>query len=92
MSHLDSELIMLRRRLVALEEQKRIEEETATEKKKFPLKTLEGIIDNYECLVPGKDPHQAEKWRKSREKLRFLKPILDALKDIQERLEILEKK
>ena len=92
MSHLDSELITLRRRLAALEEQKRIEEETASEKKKFPLKTLEVLIDNYESLVPGKDQHQAEKWRKSREKLRFLKPILDALKDIQERLEILEKR
>lgn len=45
MSQLDSELNILRIRLATLEEQKRIESETASQKKAFPLKTLEGIID-----------------------------------------------
>ena len=90
MSQLDSEIIMLRKRLAAWEEQKQIEVKKASEKKELPLKTLEVLIDYYESLIPGKDQYQQEKWRKSREKLRFLKPILDVLKDIQERLEILE--
>lgn len=90
MSQLDSEIIMLRRRLADLEEQKQIEVKKASEKKEFPLNTLEVLIDNYESLIPGKNQIQEEKWRASRDKLRFLKPILDVLKDIQERLEILE--
>ena len=92
MSQLDSEISMLRRRLADLEEQKQIDVKKASDKKEFPLKTLEVLIDNYESLIPGKNQIQEEKWRTSREKLRFLKPILDVLKDIQERLEILEKR
>jgi len=92
MSQLDSELIMLHKRVAALEEQKRKEAEIASEKKELPLKTFEALVDYHESLVPGKDQYQTEKWRKSREKLKFLKPILDVLKDIQGRLEILEKK
>jgi hypothetical protein len=90
MSQLDSEIIMLRKRLASLEEQKQFEVKKASEKKELPLKTLEVLIDNYESLIPGKDQYQTEKWRKSQEKLRFLKPILDVLKEFQERLEILE--
>ena len=90
MSQLDSEIIMLRRRLADLEEQKQIEVKKGSDKKEFPLKTLEVLIDNYESLIPGKNQIQEEKWRKSREKLIFLKPILDVLKEFQERLEILE--
>ena len=44
MSQLDFELNMLRSRIATLEEKKRIESETASEKKAFPLKTLEDII------------------------------------------------
>jgi hypothetical protein len=92
MSQLDSEIIVLRRRLAALEEQKQIEVKKTSEKKELPLKTFEVLVDYHGSLVPGKDQYQTEKWRKSQEKLKFLKPILDVLKDIQERLEILEKK
>ena len=90
MSQLDSEIMMLRKRLADLEEQKQIEVKKASDKKELPLKTLEVLIDNYESLIPGKNQIQEEKWRKSREKLIFLKPILDVLKEFQERLEILE--
>ena len=90
MSQLDSEIIMLRKRLAALEEQKQIEVKKASEKKELPLKTLESLIDYYKSLIPGKDQYQTEKWRKSQEKLKFLTPILDVLKEFQERLEILE--
>jgi hypothetical protein len=90
MSQLDSEIMMLRRRLADLEEQKQMEVKKASEKKELPLKTLEVLIDHYESLIPGKNHIQEEKWRKSREKLIFLKPIIDVLKEFQERLEILE--
>ncbi len=92
MSQLDSEIMMLRKRLADLEEQKQMEVKKASEQKELPLKTLEILIDHYESLVPGKNQIQEEKWRKSREKLIFLKPILDVLKEFQERLEILEKR
>lgn len=92
MSHLDSELIMLRRRLAALEEQKRIEVEKESKERALPLKTLETLINEYEVMIPGKDRVQQERWSESRKKLRFLKPILDVLKNIQQRLEILEQR
>lgn len=94
MSHLDSELNSLRLRLVALEGQKRIETEIASEKKAFPLKTLDDFVDK------KKDQVQNNRYSKSiplarfydQEKLEYLQPILDMLKNIQGRLEALEKK
>jgi hypothetical protein len=94
MSHLDSELNSLRLRLVALEEQKRIETEIVAEKKTFPLKTLDDFVDK------KKDQVQNNRYSKSiplarfydQEKLEYLQPILDMLKNIQGRLEALEKK
>ena len=92
MSHLDAELNALRLRLAALEEQKRIETEKA-DKKAFPLKTLEVMIDSHKGVrTGGSNKFQQERWRNSQEKLAFLEPILNALKDIQERLEVLENK
>ena len=93
MSQLDSELNTLRIRLAALEEQKRIEAETASEKKAFPLKALEVLIDSHRSVPMGvSNKFQKERWRHSQEKLAFLEPILHVLKDIQQRLEILEKR
>jgi hypothetical protein len=93
MSHLDSELNTLRIRVAALEEQKRIEAETASEKKAFPLKTLEELVDGHRNVRVGyNNKFQTERYRHAREKLSFLEPILIALKDIQGRLEILEKR
>lgn len=96
MSQLDSELNMLRIRLSALEEQKRIEAETVAEKNAFPLKTLEDTIDTFRqsanrgCGKIGSS--QRESYLNSRRELSFLEPILIALRDIQGRLEILEKR
>ena len=93
MSHIDSEVVSLRLRLAALEEQKRIEEQKESEKKAFPLKTLELIIDSHKGVRPGgSNKFQHERWRNSQEKLSFLEPILNLLKDMQGRLEVLEKK
>lgn len=93
MSGLDSELNRARIRLAELEEQKRIESETASHKKTFPLNAFESIVDLYRGVRSGyNDKFQRERWRKAQEKLGFLEPILDVLKNIQERLDALEKK
>ena len=94
MSILDSELTSLRLRLAPLEEQKRIEIEHTLEKEAFPMKTLEDIINekkkqiernNYSKSVPLAQFYD-------REKVAYLEPILNMLKNIQKRLEVLEKK
>jgi len=94
MSILDSELTSLRIRLATLEEQKRIETESMSEKEAFPLKTLKDIIDekkkkiernNYSKSVPLAQFYD-------REKVAYLEPIFNILKNIQERLEVLENK
>ena len=93
MSQLDAELNSLRLRLAALEEQRRVELEKASEKKAFPLKVLEEIIHEKKLQI------QRNSYSKSlplarfydQEKVTYLEPILDALKNIQERLDALEK-
>ena len=94
MSAIDSEVERLRLRLAALEQQKRIEEASAAEKKAFPLKTLEGILDEKRKQI------ERNRYSKSfplaryydQEKLAYLEPIFNMLKNIQERLDVLEKK
>jgi hypothetical protein len=94
MSQLEKELNLLRIRLAALEEQKRIEIENAKKKKAFPLDTLEDII------IEKRKQIEQGRYSKSmslakfydEEKLAVLEPIFDMLKNIQERLIILEKR
>jgi hypothetical protein len=94
MSQLDSDFKALRIRLDDLEEQKKIE--IALDKKSFPLKALEEVIDgckksaNRGCGKLGS--RQRESYITSRGNMSFLEPILDVLKNINERLEALEKK
>ncbi len=94
MSLLDSELTSLRLRLATLEEQKRIETEHASEKEAFPLKALEGIIDNKKKQIERNNYSKSVPLAAfyDREKVAYLDPIFNMLKNIQERLEILEKK
>jgi len=93
MSLLDSELNTLRIRLATLEEQKRIESEIALKSKEFPMKELEEIIEQHMSVPHGDyNKFQNERYRNSREKLSFLQPILNVLKNINERLEVLEKR
>lgn len=94
MSQLDSELNALRIRLATLEEQKRIELETASEKKAFPLKTLEGIIDEKRKQIERNSYSKSIPLARlyDREKVEFLEPIFNMLKNIQDRLDSLEKK
>jgi DNA-binding HxlR family transcriptional regulator len=94
MSAIDSELMMLKQRLEALEEQKRIETQKEAEKKANPMKVLGDIIDEKK--------KQIERNRYSKnlplarfydeEKVAMLEPILNALQDIQKRLTALETK
>ena len=94
MSQFDSELNALRIRLATLEEQKRIESETASDKKAFPLKTLEGIIDEKRKLIERNSYSKSIPMARfyDQEKVAFLEPIFNMLKNIQERLDSLEKK
>ena len=94
MSQIDSELNALRIRLASLEAQKQIETKKTLEQKTYPLKTLEGIIDEKKKIIERNSYSKSIPLARfyDQEKVAFLEPILNALKDIQERLEILEKK
>jgi len=94
MSQIENEINMLRDRLNGLEEQKRIENEKEKEKRDNPLNVLKNIIDakrrtiernNYSKSIPLARFYDQEK-------LEMMEPIFNMLKDIQDRLEILEKK
>ena len=94
MSHLDSEINTLRIRLATLEEKKRIDLETLSEKTKFPCKTLEGIIDEKRKQIERNSYSKSLPLARfyDQEKVAFLEPIFNMLKNIQERLDALEKK
>ena len=93
MSDLDLKLTALRQRLAELEEQKRLEFEKEQEKKAFPLRTLEAIIDEKKKQLERNCYSKGAPLSKfyDQEKLTFLEPIVNMLKNIQERLEALEK-
>jgi len=94
MSNIDTELSLLKQRLAALEEQKRIEAEKEAEKKANPMKVLEDIIDEKKKKIEN------NRYSKSlplaqyydQEKVAMLEPILNMLQDIQKRLTALENK
>jgi hypothetical protein len=94
MSQLEKELNLVRIRLAALEEQKRIEIENANKKKAFPLDTLEDIIIEKRKKIERNSYSKSLSLAKfyDEEKLAVLEPIFDMLKNIQERLIILEKR
>ena len=93
MSRLDSEINALCSRLAILEEQRRIDSETLSEKKAFPLKTLEDIIDEKKKHIERNSYSKSLPLARyyDQEKVAFLEPILHILKNIQERLDALEK-
>ena len=90
MSQLDAELELVRVRLAALEEEKRNEMKAALEKKALPLKALEVMIDSHRSVQFIGNKFQHERYRIAQEKLSYLEPILNALKKINERLDVLE--
>ena len=94
MSAIDSELSLLKQRLAALEEQKRIEAEKDAEKKANPMKVLETIIEVKKKKIENnrysKNLPLAQYY--DQEKVAMLEPILNALQEIQKRLTALENK
>jgi hypothetical protein len=84
----------IRKRQEGLVELVEPETEIASGKKLFPLKDLEGIIDRFRTQI------ERNNFAKSfplasfydREKVAFLEPIFNLFKDIQGRLEVLEKR
>jgi hypothetical protein len=94
MSQLDSELNALSIRLDSLDEQKRIDSELASEKKAFPLNTLEAIINEKRKQIERNSYSKSVPLAQfyDREKVAFLEPIFNMLKNIQERLDALERK
>lgn len=94
MSQIDTELNLLRQRIANLEQQKIAKLENEIQKKAHALQVLENFIDEkkeriqqnrYSRSVPLAAYYDAEK-------IAFLEPILNVLKDFQKRLEALEKR
>lgn len=94
MSLIDSEIRLLHLRLAALEQQKQIEEKIKSDKKVYPIKTLEEIIDAKKIMIERSIRYKINPQARfdNQQKIEFLQPILDALKDINERLQVLEEK
>ena len=94
MNQVDAELRLLRQRIVYLEQQKIAEIERELQKKAHALQVLENFIDE------KKERIQQNRYSRSvplaayydGEKIAFLEPILNVLKDFQKRLEVLEKR
>ena len=92
MSQLETELRLLRQRMAYLEQQKIAELEKELQKKAHSLQILENFIsekkqriqeNRYSRSVPLAAYYDSEK-------VAFLEPILNVLKDFQTRLEALE--
>jgi len=92
MNQVDSELRLLRQRMLYLEQQKIAELERELQKKAHALQILENFIED------KKERIQKNRYSRSvplaayydGEKIAFLEPILNVLKDFQTRLEALE--
>jgi hypothetical protein len=94
MSNIDSELSLLKQRLAALEEQKRIEAEKEAEKKANPMKVLGEILDAKKKQIERNSYSRSLPLARfyDQEKVAMLEPILNMLQDIQKRLTALENK
>jgi sucrose-6-phosphatase len=84
----------IRKRQEGLVELVEPETEIASGEKLFPLKDLEGIIDGFRTQIERNNYVKSLPLASfyDREKVAFLEPIFNLFKDIQGRLEILEKR
>jgi len=91
MSDLDEVITSLRLKLAAAEEQKRRAAEVEAETKADPVKTLETIVNQMKQNI---EYHERKKqWHErihAATTVAYLEPILDMLKRIEERLDVLE--
>ena len=95
MSNIDSELTLLRQKIEMLEKQKKAEDEIKAAKEANPLATLGQIIEEKKKeLTSYKDSGrnmQDREWPINFEDmLEMMEPIFNMLKNIQQRLEVLE--
>ena len=92
---LNSYKLLLKQQINKLEEQKKIQEENELKKKENPLNKLKDIIDEkkkyVETINYSRKGAHAEGFN-VRDKIKFLEPIFYMLKDINVRLEVIEKK
>ena len=94
MSAIDSELSLLRQKLEALEEKKRLEAAKELERVENPMKVLYSIINDKKKAI------EQNRYSKSvplarfydQEKVDMMEPIINMLNILQGRIEALEKK
>ena len=81
MSTIDSELLLLKQRLAALEDQKRIEAEKDAENRANPMKVLEMIIEDKKKQIENNRYSKSLPLARfyDQEKVGMLEPILNAL-------------
>ncbi len=94
MSSIDSELMSMRYRLAALEKEKEKQVLEERVKKAFPLKTLGDIIEAKKQQIARNGYSKSIPLARfyDQEKVDFLEPIFNMLKNIQDRLELIEQK
>jgi hypothetical protein len=94
MDQIDIELEVVRNRLTYLEKQKKNEEQKQIEKINNPLKTFEMIIDEKRKQIDRNSYSKSIPLARfyDQEKLAMMEPIYHMLKNIQDRLTVLENK
>ena len=93
MSNIDSELILLRQKIEMLEKQKKAEDEMKAAKEANPLATLGQIIEAKKQQISRnrrKDRFDHLIYYNDEGNVAMLEPIFNMLKDIQQRLTVLE--
>jgi len=92
MSNIDSELTLLRQKIEMLEKQKKAEEEIKAAKEANPLVTLGQIIETKKQQISRNSYSKSIPLARfyDEEKVAMMEPIFNMLKDIQQRLTVLE--
>jgi len=92
MSNIDSELTLLRQKIEMLEKQKKAEDEMKAVKEANPLATLGQIIEEKKQKINKNSYSKSIPLARfyDTEKVEMMEPIYNMLKDIQQRLTILE--
>ena len=92
MSNIDSELTLLRQKIEMLEKQKKAEDELKAMKEANPLATLGKIIEEKKQQICINSYSKSKPLARfyDEEKVAMMEPIFNMLKDIQQRLEVLE--
>jgi hypothetical protein len=92
MSNIDSELTLLRQKIEMFEKQKKVEDEMKAAKEANPLATLGQIIEEKKQKINRNSYSKSVPLARfyDEEKVAMMEPIFNMLKDIQQRLTVLE--